>query len=41
MRDHVLPMHPEVRAVVEPAVHETIARLQQTVFPIHGLPATS
>ncbi len=41
MRDHVLPMHPEVRAVVEPAVHETIARLQQTVFPIHGLPAAS
>jgi acetoin utilization protein AcuC len=39
LQDRVLPVSPEQRAAVEPAVRDTIAKLKQTIFPLHGLPA--
>ncbi|MBM3859963.1 MAG: acetoin utilization protein AcuC [Verrucomicrobia bacterium] len=39
LQDRVLPVSPAQRAVVEPAVRETIAKLKQSVFPLHNLPA--
>ena len=39
LRDRELPVRAEQRAVVEPAVRETVQRIRQTVFPLHGLPA--
>jgi len=38
LRDHELPVTPEQRAAVEPALDATIATLRRTVFPLHGLP---
>jgi acetoin utilization protein AcuC len=39
LRDHELPVTPEQRAAVEPALDATIATLRRTVFPLHGLPS--
>jgi len=39
LRDRELPVHAEQRAAVEPALRETIQRIRQTVFPLHGLAA--
>jgi acetoin utilization protein AcuC len=39
LRDRELPVRAEQRAVVEPAVRETVQKIRQTVFPLHGLPA--
>jgi len=39
LHDRVLPVIPEQRATVEPAVRETVAKLRQSVFPLHGLTA--
>jgi len=38
LQDRVLPVTPEQRAAVEPVVRETIAKLKQSVFPLHNLP---
>jgi len=41
LRDRTLPVSPEQRAVVEPVVRETIAKLKRLVFPLHNLPVES
>jgi acetoin utilization protein AcuC len=40
LRDHELPVTPEQRAAVEPALDATLATIIRTVFPLHGLPVT-
>jgi acetoin utilization protein AcuC len=39
LQDRIRPPTPAQRAAVEPAVLETIAKLKQTVFPLHRLPS--
>ncbi len=41
LRDHDLPVRPEQRRAVEPLVRETVERIIQTVFPLHGLSPTN
>ena len=37
LRDRHIPVTPEQRATVEPAIKATLSRLYQTVFPLHHL----
>lgn len=37
LRDRTRPAIPEQRAIVEPAIHETLNRVRHLVFPFHGL----
>ena len=41
LHDRELPVSAEQRAAVEPALRETVQRIRQTVFPLHGLSADS
>ena len=37
LRDHELPVSPEQRRAVEPAIAATIAAITKNIFPLHGL----
>jgi acetoin utilization protein AcuC len=37
LRDRHLPLSPEQRSRVEPAIHATLRKLQQALFPLHNL----